>query len=311
MNTAEHAAPAARFRTITCRVAAATDPGRKRSQNQDNFLIVGMTDGDGDVVFRPDVGAAEGRAAVELDLDRSVALLVVADGMGGAAAGRLASGLACSFILAELQASWLAEAERSAPRFATHLRNAVSSANRQINDHAARNPEYTGMGTTVTAVGVVGATACIAQVGDSRAYLVRGGGAEQLTHDQSLVQQLLDNGLITAEQAASSAQGNLILQALGVEPTVSVDVTSHELLRGDCIVVCCDGLYRVVRADEIAATVVDSLDTTFAAASLVSLANERGAPDNVTVIAARFDGPGLAPANGGDQASGANTRSTA
>ena len=310
VNTMDHAVPAARLGTITCRAAAATDPGRKRTQNQDNFLIVGLTDGEGDIVFRPGVDAAEGRATVELDLDRTIALLVVADGMGGAAAGRLASGLACSFILAELQASWLAEAERTAVRFATHLRNAVSSANRQIHDHATRNPEYAGMGTTVTAVGVVGATACIAQVGDSRAYLVRAGGIEQLTHDQSLVQQLLDNGLITSEQAAASEQGNLILQALGVEPTVTVDLTSHDLLRGDCVVVCCDGLYRVVRADEIAATVVGSLDTMFAATSLVALANERGAPDNVTVIAARFDGPGLlAPAVGGDRASGSSATS--
>ena len=303
----EHAAPAARLRTMTCRAAAVTDPGRKRTQNQDNFLIVGLTDGDGDVVLRPGVDAAAGSAAVELDLDRTIALLVVADGMGGAAAGRLASGLACSFILAELQASWLAEADRTAARFAIHLGNAVSSANRQIHDHAKRNPEYTGMGTTLTAVGVVGATACIAQVGDSRAYLVRGAGVEQITHDQSLVQQLLDNGLITAEQAAASEQGNLILQALGVEATVTVDITSHELRRGDCVVVCCDGLYRVVRADEIAAAVIDSLDTTFAATSLVSLANERGAPDNVTVIAARFDGPGLpAPVGGGDGTSGSS-----
>jgi PPM family protein phosphatase len=309
MSTAEFAA--ARLGTISCRAAAASDPGRKRTQNQDNFLIGGLTDGDGDIVLRPGLDAAEGRAAVELDLDRSIALLVVADGMGGAAAGRLASGLACSFILAELQASWLSEAERTASRFATHLRSAVSSANRQIHDHATRNPEYTGMGTTVTAVGVVGGTAYIAQVGDSRAYLVRGGAVEQLTHDQSLVQQLLDDGLITAEQAAVSEQGNLILQALGVELTVTVDVSSHELLRGDCIVVCCDGLYRVVSADEIAAAVIDSLDPTFAATSLVSLANERGAPDNVTVIAARFDGPGLAALAAGDHgAAGSSATST-
>jgi protein phosphatase len=278
---------------ISCRAAAATDPGRRRTENQDDFLIVALTDGDGDIVLRPRVGAAEVRAAVELDLDRSIALLVVADGMGGAAAGRLASGLACSFILAELQASWLAEGDGTAARFAAHLRNAVSSANRQIHAHALRNPEYAGMGTTATAVGVVGDTACIAQVGDSRAYLVRAGGIEQLTHDQSLVQQLLDNGLITSDQAAVSEQGNLILQALGVAPTVTVEITSHELLRGDCVVICCDGLYRVVRADEIAAAVIESLDTTFVATSLVSLANERGGPDNITVIAARFDGPGL------------------
>ena len=303
MNTAE--LRSARPRTITCRVAAASDPGRKRAQNQDSFLIGGLTGAEGDIVLRPGPEAEEGRAAVELDLDRSVALLVVADGMGGAVGGRLASGLACSFILAELQTSRLSEAERTVTRFAAYLRSAVESANRQIHDHAKRNPEYTGMGTTVTAVGVVGATACIAQVGDSRAYLIRGASVEQLTHDQSFVQQLLDDGLITAEEAAHSEQGNLILQALGVEPTVRVDLTSHELLRGDCIVVCCDGLYRVVRSEEIAEAVIDSLDATFAATSLVSLANERGAPDNVTVIAARFDGPGLlAPAIGDNDATG-------
>jgi len=293
LNTAERAGIAAGLRTITCRAAAASDPGLKRTENQDNFLIVGLTDGEGDVVLRPAVDAMVGRASVELDLDRSVVLLVVADGMGGAAAGRLASGLACSFVLAELQASWLAETERTVSRFAEHLSNAVSAANRQIHDHSTRNPEHAGMGTTMTAVGVVGSTACIAQIGDSRAYLVRGSGIQQLTHDQSLVQRLLDDGLITEEEAANSEQSNLILQAIGVESTVMVDITTHELLRGDCIVICCDGLYRVVRAEEIAATVVESLDSTFAAASLVSLANERGGPDNVTVVAARFDGPRL------------------
>lgn len=309
MTSADRIGGGDRLQGAICQAAAFTDPGRKRAQNQDSFLIAALTSGDG-VVLRAEVGAADGRAAAELELDDAAALLVVADGMGGAAAGRLASGLACSFILAELQASWLVEPQRTAARFIEHLRNAVSAANRQIRDHASRNPEYTGMGTTVTAVGIVEALVCIAQVGDSRAYRVRGGTITQLTHDQSLVQQLLDTGLITAEQAAQSEQGNLILQALGVDPTVTVDLTSHDLWRGDCIVVCSDGLYRVVRAEEIAAATAGARDSAAAAEWLVSLANERGAPDNVTVIAARFDGPSLPiPSENDDLAPGAGVTS--
>jgi serine/threonine protein phosphatase PrpC len=280
-------------RDMRCRAAGVTDPGRKRPQNQDNYLIVELTQREGAVVLRPEIGSGDGRAAAEFDLDDAGALLLVADGMGGAPGGELASGLACSFILAELQASWHPEPERTAPRLSEHLKNAVSAANRHIRGHAVRHLELTGMGTTVTAAGVLDGILVIAQVGDSRAYLVRDGVVTQLTHDQSLVQQLLDNSIITAEEAEHSEQANVVLQALGTQPSIEVGLTTHRLCREDWLVVCSDGLYRVVRAEEISAVVAGAPDSASVAERLVSLANERGAPDNVTVVAARFYGLGF------------------
>jgi protein phosphatase len=277
-------------RDMTCRAAGVTDPGRKRPQNQDNYLIVELTQREGAVVLRPEIGSGDGRAAAEFDLDDAGALLVVADGMGGAPGGQLASGLACSFILAELQASWHPERERTAPRLVEHLKNAVSAANRHIRGHAVRHLEFMGMGTTVTAAGVLDGVLVIAQVGDSRAYLVRDGILTQLTHDQSLVQQLIDHNILTAEQAEESEQANIVLQAVGAQSSIEVGLTTHELCRDDCLVMCSDGLYRVVRPEEISAVVRDARDSASVAERLVSLANERGAPDNVTVVAARFAG---------------------
>lgn len=156
------------------------------------------------------------------------------------------------------------------------------------------------MGSTVTAAGVYDGYLYIAQVGDSRAYLVRGGMATQLTHDQSLVQQMIDAGALSPEDAEKSGHGNVILQALGVKPDVSVDVTYQELRRNDFLLVCSDGLYRVVRPDEIA-TVVDRLREPDAVCEeLIVLANERGAPDNVTVATSRFYGRGLPEARPAD-----------
>jgi serine/threonine protein phosphatase PrpC len=280
-------------RDMRCRAAGVTDPGRKRPQNQDNYLIVELTQREGAVVLRPEVGSGDGRAAAEFDLADAGVLLLVADGMGGAAGGKLASGLACSFILAELQVSWHEERERTAPRLIEHLKNAVSAANRHIRDHAVRHPELMGMGTTVTAAGVLDGILGIAQVGDSRAYLVRDGIVTQLTHDQSLVQQLMDHGIITAEEAEKSEQASVVLQALGAQPSIEVDLTSHRLCRDDWLVVCSDGLYRVVRPEEISVVVAEAQDSASVAERLVSMANERGAPDNVTVVAARFEGSDL------------------
>jgi len=272
-------------------VAGQTHPGLRRLENQDNFIITDLAEA-GNLVLRPQ--AADGAAVgATVTLNASGVLLLVADGMGGAAGGKLASGLACSFILAALHESWTAETVRTERRFAQRLRAAVEKANRRIHEHARRNPECAGMGTTATVAGVLRGTVYVAQVGDSRAYLVRGGRATQLTRDQSLVQQMIDAGALTPEEAERSAHGNLILQALGVEPAVAVELTSQELRRGDVIVLCSDGLHRVVRAEEIANAVARLAEPEAVCAELVALANDRGGPDNVTIVIARVDGAGL------------------
>jgi protein phosphatase len=271
---------------LVLRVAGRTDAGRRRSENQDHFLIADLTPSPEAFVARPGAGGDSANVAASITPGEGGVLLLVADGMGGAAAGRLASGLACSFVLAELQEDH-PDRDGASP-FGERLRRAVENANNRIRQHALRNPEYTGMGTTATVAGVLGTRLYLAQVGDSRAYLLREGGVQQLTRDQSLVQQLVDSGAMTAEQAERSSHNNVVLQALGVEPTVTVDTGESVLHQGDTLLLCSDGLFRTVRATELAALVAQLEDPAVACEALVALANERGAPDNVTVVLAQL-----------------------
>lgn len=156
------------------------------------------------------------------------------------------------------------------------------------------------MGTTATMAALLNDTLYIAQVGDSRAYLVRDGVAIQLTKDQSLMQKLIEAGELTEEEAAQSERRNIILQALGPEPSVKLDLTHQRVRRGDVLILCSDGLSGLVRPEEIATVVSEELDLSAACDRLIGLANDQGGPDNVTVIAARFEGSGLEEASASD-----------
>jgi len=224
-------------------------------------------------------------------------LLVVADGMGGAAAGELASEMAATTIYDQMTKMWGAEAEPTAQRFAYRLKEAVEVANSHIHAYAKAHPEVRGMGTTTTAVGVLGDHVFLTQVGDSRAYLIRNGAAHQLTKDQSLMQRLVEAGELTEEEAAQSERRNIILQALGPDAKVKVDLTHQELRRGDVLVLCSDGLSGQVKKEEIAEVTGPATDLPAACEHLIGLANSRGGPDNITVIVARFDGEGLRAAD--------------
>ena len=175
------------------------------------------------------------------------------------------------------------------------IKQATKSANEHINSFAASHPEYRGMGTTATVAGFLGDTLYLAQVGDSRAYLVRNGSAQQITKDQSLMQKLIEAGELTEEEAAQSERRNIILQALGPEPTIKVDLTHQNVRRGDTLVLCSDGLSGQVTKDDIGVIVTESSSTEEACKRLIDRANESGGPDNITVIVARFDGSGLQP----------------
>jgi len=190
---------------------------------------------------------------------------------------------------------WGGEGERTSQRFAYRLKEAVEVANSHIHAYAKAHPEVRGMGTTTTAVGVLGDHVYLSQVGDSRAYLIRDGAAVQLTKDQSLMQRLVEAGELTEEEAAQSERRNIILQALGPDAKVKVDLTHQELRRGDVLVLCSDGLSGQVKKEEIAEIAGNAPDLQAACERLIALANERGGPDNITVIVARFDGDGLAP----------------
>ena len=154
------------------------------------------------------------------------------------------------------------------------------------------------MGTTTTAAGVFDGALYLTQIGDSRAYLIRGGRIAQITKDQSLMQRLVDAGELTEEEAAVSERRNIILQALGPDPHVKVDLTRQDLCRGDILVMCSDGLSGLVKKEDIFGVVTRATDLVTACKQLIELANSRGGPDNITCIIARFSGEGLAKPDG-------------
>jgi protein phosphatase len=275
---------------IIVHVFGKTDVGRTREHNEDAFVVADLTTMN--ATLQPEV-------RTHRPGERGT-LFMVADGMGGAAAGEIASALATKVVLDELDTRWRQASDTDPETFARALKAACESANARINRYAAEHPENRGMGTTATVAGFLGDTLYLAQVGDSRAYLVRGGYATQITKDQSLMQKLVEAGELTAEEAEVSERRNIILQALGPELVVKVDLTSQQVRRGDTLVLCSDGLSGQVRADDIARIVDEDPDLVEACRKLIDLANNNGGPDNITVIAVRFDGSGLEIAPAGE-----------
>ena len=269
--------------TIRATYCAVTDRGRTRDHNEDTFLVA-------DLANRDPVRGSEAHSHA---VGERGALYLVADGMGGAAAGEIASEMAATSIHRYLIDTWQADRETSDRKFVRRIREAVELANLQIHNYAREHPEVRGMGTTATVAGVWQDRLYLAQIGDSRGYLVRNGEARQLTRDQSLTQRLVDVGELTEEQAESSERRNIILQALGPDALIKVDLSSQGLQRNDVLIICSDGLSNVVRRDDIAHVVSEESDLARVCHRLVDLANERGGPDNITVVAVRFEGDGL------------------
>ena len=278
-------------KAVKIEIFGKTDLGRTREHNEDRFLVADLTRKESslEAQVRPHEIGPRGT------------LLIVADGMGGAAAGELASEMATETIYGHLVKTWNEESDVTPQRFAYRLKEAVEVANASIHAHAKAHPEVRGMGTTTTAAGVLNDHLYLSQVGDSRAYLVRGGVAHQITKDQSLMQRLVEAGELTEEEAAHSERRNIILQALGPDPKIKVDLTHQEVRRGDVLVLCSDGLSGQVKKEEIGKIVSESSDLAAACDKLVALANERGGPDNITVVVARFEGEGLRTSGTGPQ----------
>jgi serine/threonine protein phosphatase PrpC len=271
--------------TVVVHVFGRTDVGRMREHNEDAFVVADLTRNN--ATLQPEV-----RTHV---VGERGTLFMVADGMGGAAAGEIASAMAIDGVLRELSEHVSSTDPPNDDAFATSIKRATAAANAEIHAFALEHPEFRGMGTTATVAGVLGDSVYLAQVGDSRAYLVRGGVAQQITKDQSLMQKLVEAGELTLEEAEQSERRNIILQALGPEATIKVDLTSQQLRRGDILVLCSDGLSGQVKTEEIARIVTDEPDLTAACRRLIDRANDAGGPDNITVIVARFDGHGLIP----------------
>jgi len=268
---------------VTVTVFGRTDVGRTREHNEDAFVVADLTTDN--ATLQPEV-------RTHLTGTKG-SLFMVADGMGGAAAGEIASAMAVDIVLGELRSGWLAEPSNESEMFVRALKRATKTANERINSYATSHPEFRGMGTTATVAGLLGDTLYLAQVGDSRAYLVRNGTARQITKDQSLMQKLIEAGELTEEEAEHSERRNIILQALGPEPTVKVDLTHQQVRRGDVLVLCSDGLSGQVPREDIGRIVSEDTDLNLACKRLIDQANAAGGPDNITVIVARFDGQGL------------------
>jgi protein phosphatase len=278
-------APADPSGDVVVQVFGRTDVGRTREHNEDAFVVADLTTNN--ATLQPEVRRHT--------LGPKGTLFMVADGMGGAAAGEIASAMAVEVVLGELREKWIAAETHDAEAFVRAISRATRAANQQIHNFAGSHTEYRGMGTTATVAGLLDDMLYVAQVGDSRAYLVRDGVARQITKDQSLMQKLIEAGELTEEEAAQSERRNIILQALGPEPVVKLDLTHQQVRRGDVLVLCSDGLSGQVGKDEIARIITEEPDLVAACKALIDRANENGGPDNITVIAARFDGSRLNP----------------
>ena len=230
--------------------------------------------------------------------DSDMGLLVLADGMGGYNAGEVASGIAVQTIT-DLAAEGATREERNdidphtgLMRQTIVLRDAVARANKIIFQTAQSQTHCEGMGTTLVAAMFYDNKISIAHVGDSRAYRLRGGTFEQLTLDHSLLQELVDRGFYSAEEAQRSTNRNYVTRALGVEPTVEVEVHEHEVLPQDVYLLCSDGLPDMVEDEDIHLTIRTfnaSLD--IVGKQLIELANDHGGRDNVSVMLAQVNQP--------------------
>jgi protein phosphatase len=238
---------------------SATDTGRSRSNNEDSVRV-----------------------------DASCSLVVLADGMGGYNAGEVASQMATSLIQGEMS-RWLSQAASGASD--SDVRRAmtlcVDKANLAIFNAARHNPQQSGMGTTLVMGVFRGDGVLMGHVGDSRAYRVRGGAITQITRDHSLLQEQIDAGLISPEQAAFSANKNLVTRAVGVESNVQLELNRHDVQAGDIFVLCSDGLSDMVDDARIAELLCSCETLEAGGAALIDAANQAGGKDNISVILAR------------------------
>jgi protein phosphatase len=244
-------------------ITGLTDAGRMREQNEDNIAMA------------PEAG-----------------LVVVADGMGGHRAGEVASRLAVEVIQRHIVDTLSEAGENSNGSIEVALvRDAIQQANQAIYAHARENPEYAGMGSTVVVALFYGDKLCVGHVGDSRLYRFRDTILEQVTEDHSVVQELISRGLVTAEEARQSISKNLVTRALGIDPDVEADVSEHDVYDDDVYLLCSDGLNDVLADGDLELMLTElgrNLEAT--ARQMVDTANERGGPDNISVILVRAHG---------------------
>lgn len=233
-----------------------TDPGCVRTQNQDAYQVK--------------------------QLDRNTMLCVVCDGMGGAKSGNVASSLAVDVFTQEMKRNYHGGMGMEAAD--QILQRAVKLANFTVYDQSHQFEEFSGMGTTLVAALIRGRQVTLVNVGDSRGYRVNNDGITQITVDHSLVQLMVSRGELTAEQARRFPGKNYITRAIGTEPTVQCDIFHMDLQRGDCLLLCSDGLTNLVDDQEILFEIVHGVSKKHCCQRLLDIAKNRGAPDNVTSV---------------------------
>jgi serine/threonine protein phosphatase PrpC len=259
--------------TVTLTTCAKTDVGLVRSINEDAFVIADLTGG----------SPVEEQRLACFQVGERGALLAVSDGMGGHKAGEVASAL----VVQSLGRAIANQASDERPDVL--LEKATLEANREV-WNAAHFPGREEMGATLTAVFVRDEEAYFAEVGDSRAYLLRGRQIVQLTRDQNYAQMLVESGAMSRDCAERLGMSNVILQAMGLHPNVSVAMGRLELRRMDCLVLCSDGLSNKMTDDELREVILTSPRHDVACNRLIEIANERGGEDNVTAIVAGIQG---------------------
>ncbi len=267
-------------------VFARSDAGRVRTKNEDSFVVADLAKA-APVQRMPSL--------VELDIKERGVLLAVSDGMGGAPAGEVASVAALQSLLEGMMTVQATSADVA-------LRQCVQVANGSVWT-ASQTPDRAGMGATLTAVLFAGLYAFVAEVGDSRAYVLRGAKLVRLTRDQTLGQQLVDAGAITAKEADASGQRNIVTQGMGLEPTVVVAMGRFPLRRGDRFLVCSDGLSGKVDDQELQRTLALAATVEVIAGKLLATALERGGEDNITLVVAEVTGEGVPEMTDAERAS--------
>ncbi len=236
-----------------------SDIGMRRKNNEDSFRIGQLEDG--------------------------VVWAVVCDGMGGASAGQVASLLAADMVSSKIEKCYnKLMTEKSIENL---LLSAITAANLIVFDKSREDESLYGMGTTIVACIIKENYACIAHVGDSRAYLIHNDEISQITKDHSLVQEMLDNGQITEEEFKNHPNKNIITRALGVREKIEIDFNNRLLENNDAIILCTDGLSGCVSDEEILETYTKNEFETVAD-KLISQANSNGGPDNITAVAIEF-----------------------
>ena len=243
------------------KITAKTDVGKVRANNQDSYSAGEMSDGS--------------------------AWAVVCDGMGGAAGGNIASTMAVKQISHSIEGCYRHDMRPSSIK--NVLESAITNANTAVYDRSVAEPSLSGMGTTCVAVIIVDSVAYIAHVGDSRAYLIsKSGSIRRLTRDHSVVQNLIESGSLTPEEAEHYPGKNIITRAIGVEPDVRIDFLEETVSEDDIILLCSDGLTNFLSDEEIKDILLDSSGFEYSS-RLVNDANDKGGGDNITVVTIAFD----------------------